>query len=97
MRVIFRFQDCLDVVQGGVLPLNETPIEAEKAEFREATKRDSKATFLIHQCVDMANFDKISAASNAKEAWEILDKCYSGSTKVRKMRLQFLRRQYELV
>ncbi|XP_019416922.1 PREDICTED: uncharacterized protein LOC109328099 [Lupinus angustifolius] len=66
-------------------------------EYREAKKRDCKAIFLIHQCLDRANYEKISAAYCSKEAWEILEKSYSGEVKVKKVRLQTLRRQYELL
>ncbi|XP_019465355.1 PREDICTED: uncharacterized protein LOC109363549 [Lupinus angustifolius] len=97
MKAIFGFQDCLDVVQQGVQELDENSTEAEKVEFRDAKKRDCKAIFLIHQCVDHVNFEKISAATSSKEAWEILNKCYSGGVKVKKVRLQMMRRQYELL
>ncbi|XP_019455195.1 PREDICTED: uncharacterized protein LOC109356326 [Lupinus angustifolius] len=97
MKAIFGFQECLDVVQVGVHQLSENSTEAQRLEHKEAMKRDCKAIFLIHQCVDRANFEKISAASSAKEAWETLDKCYSGGLKVKKVRLQMMRIQYELL
>ncbi|XP_019451905.1 PREDICTED: uncharacterized protein LOC109354003 [Lupinus angustifolius] len=97
MKAIFGFQECLDVVQVGVHELGENPTEAQRLEHKEAMKRDCKAIFLIHQCVNRANFEKISAAISAKEAWETLDKCYSGGLKVKKVRLQMMRRQYELL
>ncbi|XP_019425150.1 PREDICTED: uncharacterized protein LOC109334032 [Lupinus angustifolius] len=67
MKAIFGFQECLEVVQGGV-PL-----------------------------IDPSNFEKISAASSSKKAWDILEKCYAGGRKVKKVRLQMMRRQYELL
>ncbi|XP_019425145.1 PREDICTED: uncharacterized protein LOC109334028 [Lupinus angustifolius] len=97
MKAIFGFQECLDVVQVGVHELGENPTEAQRLEHKKAMKRDCKTIFLIHQCVDRANFEKISAASSAKEAWETLDKCYSRGLKVKKVRLQMMRRQYELL
>ncbi|XP_019438983.1 PREDICTED: uncharacterized protein LOC109344687 [Lupinus angustifolius] len=97
MKAIFGFQECLDVVQEGVQPIEDNSTEAQKLEFRDAKKGDCKAIFLIHQCVDRPNFEKISTASSSKEAWEILDKCYSGGIKVKKVRLQMMRRQYELL
>ncbi|XP_019434413.1 PREDICTED: uncharacterized protein LOC109341068 [Lupinus angustifolius] len=97
MKAIFGFQDCLDVVQQGVQELDENSTEEEKVELKEAKKRDCKAIFLIHQCVDHSNFERISAATSSKEAWQILDKCYSGGVKVKKVRLQMMRRQYELL
>ncbi|XP_019431764.1 PREDICTED: uncharacterized protein LOC109338869, partial [Lupinus angustifolius] len=92
MKAIFGFQECLDVVKGGMPTADENSVE-----YREANKRDCKAIFLIHQCVDRANFEKISAASSSKEAWEILEKNYSGGKKIKKVRLLTLKRQYELM
>lgn len=48
--------------------------------------------------MDNANFEKISGAKSANEAWDILQKSYGGAAKVKKpVRLQSLRRQYELL
>jgi len=70
--------------------------ESQIAEHKEAIRRDGKVLFLIHQCVVSNIFEKIQASSSAKEAWDILAKCYISGDKVRKVRLQSLRRQYEL-
>ncbi|XP_019433840.1 PREDICTED: uncharacterized protein LOC109340575 [Lupinus angustifolius] len=79
MEAIFGFQECLDVVKAGMPMVDENSVE-----YREANKRDCKAIFLIHQYVDRANFEKISAASCSKEAWEILEKNYTGGKRVKK-------------
>ncbi|RDX78420.1 hypothetical protein CR513_41316, partial [Mucuna pruriens] len=42
-------------------------------------------------------FNKISNASTSKEAWEILVKTYGDGEKNMKVKLQTLRRQYELL
>lgn len=60
-------------------------------------KKDCKALFLIHQCVNDANFEKIANATTLKEAWDILIKSYEGAEKIKKAKLQTLRRQYELL
>ncbi|PNX63334.1 F-box protein, partial [Trifolium pratense] len=65
--------------------------------FREIKKKDSKTLFLIHQCVDSSNFEKIAGAKTAKAAWDILSNAHGGGDKVKKVNLQSLRRQYELV
>ncbi|XP_019451740.1 PREDICTED: uncharacterized protein LOC109353833 [Lupinus angustifolius] len=44
-----------------------------------------------------SNFENISAAPSSKEAWEILEKNYSGGKKIKKVRLLTLKRQYELM
>ncbi|XP_019435024.1 PREDICTED: uncharacterized protein LOC109341542 [Lupinus angustifolius] len=78
-------------------PLGEDDTEIQISNFRECKKRDCKTLFLIHQCVDEANFEKISSAKTAKEAWENLEISYAGAEKVKKVKLQTLRREYELV
>lgn len=45
--------------------------------------------------MDSGNFEKISCAVTTKEAWDILDKVYAGAEKVKRVRLQSLRRDYE--
>lgn len=42
--------------------------KAQKVGYREAKKKDCKAQFILHQCVDAANFKKIAMPSTAKEA-----------------------------
>lgn len=42
-------------------------------------------------------FEKIQSSSSTKEARDILAKCYTRGDKVRKVKLQALRRQYELL
>jgi len=62
----------------------------------EATnkKKDCKAWCLLHRCMDTVNFDKISKVRKTKEAWDILQRVHVEKIKVR---LQYLRRQYELL
>ncbi|XP_057441663.1 uncharacterized protein LOC130733465 isoform X2 [Lotus japonicus] len=97
MKAIFGFQECLEVVESGFEEITESSSETQKSAHSEAKKKDCKATFLIHQCVDVANFEKISKAKSSKEACEILEKSHSGLAKVKKVRLQTMRRQYELL
>lgn len=95
MWVLFNYQEVLEIVNKGVpnLPANATDVQRQA--HKEARKKDCKALFLIHQCVDSNNFEKISSAETSKAAWDILQKCYAGAEKVKKVRLQTLRKQYE--
>ncbi|XP_057426461.1 uncharacterized protein LOC130719879 [Lotus japonicus] len=95
MKVLFGFQDVLDVIENGFQPLTQDMIEEQKTLHNEMKKKDCKAMFLIHQCVDDTHFEKIANASSAKEMWDIIQKVHSGSDKVKKVKLQTLRRQYE--
>ncbi|WVZ06543.1 hypothetical protein V8G54_019889 [Vigna mungo] len=60
-------------------------------------KRDDKALLIIHQCVDDAHFEKIQNANTVKEAWDILCRCHAGGEKIKKVRLQTSRKQYEML
>ncbi|KAK2359039.1 hypothetical protein QL285_096166 [Trifolium repens] len=97
MRVVFGFQDVWDLVQGGVEPVTESSTDAQKAIHKELKKKDYKALFIIHQCVNPDNFERVGDAQSAKEAWDNLEKAYGGATKVKKVRLQTHKRQYELL
>ncbi|CAJ2653926.1 unnamed protein product [Trifolium pratense] len=97
MNVIFTYQEVEEIISTGFEPLAANATEAQQTAFREVKKKDSKALFLIHQCVDSSNFEKISGARTAKAAWDILSNAHGGGDKVKKVKLQHLRRQYELL
>jgi len=59
--------------------------------------RDCKAMCLLHQCVDIHHFEKIAGAATSKEAWDILEKGNISANQLKKVRLQTMRRQYELM
>nr|KYP32045.1 Retrovirus-related Pol polyprotein from transposon TNT 1-94 [Cajanus cajan] len=97
MNAIFGFQEVSEVVHDGYQVVGDGATDAQKSIFKESKKKDCKALFLIHQCVDDANFEKISGAATAKEAWDSLEKSYEGAEKIKKVKLQTMRRQYELM
>ncbi|XP_022637950.1 uncharacterized protein LOC111241870 [Vigna radiata var. radiata] len=66
----------------------------QKVAFR---KKDNKALFILHQCVYDTYFKKIQYVVTAREAWNILLRCHARGEKIKKVRLQTLRRQYELL
>jgi ribosomal protein S4E len=47
--------------------------------------------------MDLTNFQKMENASSAKECWDILQRCHDGNDKLKSVRLQTLRRQFELL
>ncbi|PNX63953.1 F-box protein [Trifolium pratense] len=53
--------------------------------------------YVIQAAVGYANFDMISSAKSSKDAYDILVKCYEGGEKVKNVKLQALRRQYEVL
>ncbi|KAE8734772.1 hypothetical protein F3Y22_tig00000715pilonHSYRG00163 [Hibiscus syriacus] len=89
MKTLFKSQDLWDLVENGY-------IEADKeARLRDNKKNDSKALFFIQQAVHKTVFLKIAAANTVKEAWGILQTIFQGSSKVMKIKLQSLRRDFE--
>jgi hypothetical protein len=95
MRVLFGAQDVLDLVTEGYVPVAVNATEEERVAQRETRKRDQKALFFIHQCVDANVFEKIADSTTSKGAWDILVRCYGGDVSVKKVKLQSLRKQYE--
>lgn len=61
----------------------------------ESVKKDSRAMCFIQQGVSDTVFPKIAAAENAKEAWTNLSTSFEGNTRVKGMKLQGLRRDFE--
>ncbi|XP_019429606.1 PREDICTED: uncharacterized protein LOC109337148 [Lupinus angustifolius] len=97
MKALMGYQEVDEIVEQGVPPLVEGATEEQRKMHKEIKKKDCKAMFLLHQCVDEAHFEKISGAENSKEAWKILEACNQGAEQLKKVRLQTLRRQYELM
>ncbi|PNY00322.1 hypothetical protein L195_g023599, partial [Trifolium pratense] len=97
MNVIFIVQEVDEQVNTVLDPLPTNATAQQRTTFREAQKKDSKALFLIHQCVDAKMFEKIADFTTSKEAWDTLQKSYGGDAKVKKVKLQALKRQYELM
>ncbi|GAU36721.1 hypothetical protein TSUD_318190 [Trifolium subterraneum] len=97
MKVIFIVQEADEQVNTILDPLPANATEQQRTTFREAQKKDSKTLFLIHQCVDSKVFEKIADATTSKDAWGILQKSYGGDAKVKKVKLQALKRQFELL
>lgn len=97
MKVLFGYQDVLEVIKNGVTPLFQNVIEAKQATHKEEKKNDYKALFLIHQCIDGDNFEKVGDCDSSKQAWEILEKAYVGAHKEKMVRLQIHKQQIELI
>lgn len=76
---------------------SNNPTNAQKALYKETMKKDWKATFSLHQCVDESHFEKIAGVATLQEAWRILEECNDGAEKLKNVILQTMRRQYELM
>ena len=97
MKVIFRFQDVLEIVTDGVEELAANADDAARTQHKELKKKDVKGLFIIHQCVDSNIFEKIIEEETSKGVWDTLKKIYGGNEKLKGIKLQALRRQYEMM
>ncbi|KAL0425835.1 UNVERIFIED_CONTAM: hypothetical protein Sradi_1118300 [Sesamum radiatum] len=97
MKTYFQSQKLWEIVEEGVtLPEDSsTSSSAEKGKLENKKAKDSEALYYIQTTVADNIFPRISVATSAKEAWSILQKEYQGSAKVRIIKLQTLRRDFE--
>ncbi|KAK2361761.1 hypothetical protein QL285_086881 [Trifolium repens] len=95
MIVLFGAQDVLELVTEGYVPVAADATNAQKLAQKDTKKKDQRALFYIHQCVDENVFEKIADSETAKAAWDTLIRCYGGDASVKKVKLQSLRKQYE--
>jgi len=97
MRVLFDFHELCDVVESGVSALAANATEAQRVAYCDQKNKDNKALYLIHQGINDETFEHIEGVTTASEAWTILSTNYKGDDKIKRVRLQTLRRQYEML
>lgn len=66
MKIIFRFQDVVEIVCDGVPALEVNANDIQKVVYKAKRKKDGKALFLIHQCVDPNVFKNIIEEETSK-------------------------------
>jgi gag-polypeptide of LTR copia-type len=52
---------------------------------------------MMYQAVDESSFEKIASANTSKKVWETLEKAYKGADKVKQVRLQIFRGEFEIL
>lgn len=85
LKVLFESQDLWGIVENGI---NESANQ-------ESKKMDRKALFIIYQVVDEVIFERISSSTSSKEAWDMLYRTYRGEDRVKIVRLQTLRCEFD--
>ncbi|XP_073103322.1 uncharacterized protein [Elaeis guineensis] len=98
MRTFFLSHDLWELVESGYAEPNDGGVNLfahQRNELKENRKKDSKALLVIQQAVDESIFSRIVAATKSQKAWMILEKEYQGSDKVKIVKLQGLRRDFE--
>ena len=93
MKTLLFSQDLWDIVHKGytTYATGHTLTNVEKVQLKEDQKQDARALFLIQQGVAESIFSRIISATKSKEAWDLLQQEFQGSTKVQTVKLQTLR------
>lgn len=98
-KALFGSQDLWEIVSNGCIEPSseeETLYTAEqKTVLKDHRKKDKKALFLLYQGLEDDMFKKISEASTSKEVWDKLSTIFKGVDRVKKVRLQALRGEFE--
>ena len=76
----------------GIPALAANATDVQQAAHKDLKKKDSKGMFLMHQSVSNEIFEKNMHYESVKETWDALEKLYVGDGKLKKVRLQALRR-----
>lgn len=97
MEAILGFQEVDEIVKKGFKEPSKGDSKEMKKLYKENRQFDCKARFLLHQCISTAIFQKVSKVVTTKEVWDILQEGYGNSGKLKKIILQYLQRQYELL
>ncbi|XP_058776658.1 uncharacterized protein LOC131650979 [Vicia villosa] len=99
METYFSSQDIWDIVEEGfTVPADTSTLNAtQEKELKKNKQRNSKALFTLQQAVTDAIFPRIMGAKTAKDVWNTLKEEFQGSDKVRAVKLQSLRRDFELL
>jgi hypothetical protein len=71
--------------------------EAGKQVFKANRKKDNKVKTIIYQGLDEGIFEIIASEKTSKEIWEALQQKYIGADRIKKIRLQSLRGEFELL
>lgn len=58
-NVYFGYKYVLDVIKNGINPLVKGATDAQRTTHKKEKINDLKALYLIHQCVDDDNFEKV--------------------------------------
>ncbi|XP_074559994.1 uncharacterized protein LOC141816064 [Curcuma longa] len=72
MKALLGAHDIWEVVEKGYDEPNDESVlsSTQKDSLKDLKKRDKKALFLIYQALDDDDFEKISSATSAKQAWK---------------------------
>ncbi|XP_070019490.1 uncharacterized protein [Nicotiana sylvestris] len=98
MKVILGSHDVWEILDRGYAkPDNEEALpQNEKEVLAKTRKKDQQALMFNHQYLDDVMFEKVADATTSKKAWGILQNSLQGVDKVKKVKLQTLRADFEV-
>ena len=95
METLFTSLDVLDLIKIENAQPKIGPTAAESEELKKKRIVDAGVLGMIQRGVSFAIFPRIMRAKTAKEAWDILQQEFEGDSKVRTVKLQSLKRDFE--
>ncbi|XP_019265508.1 PREDICTED: uncharacterized protein LOC109243068 [Nicotiana attenuata] len=96
-KTVFRAQDLWELVRNGYNEPEEGAelTDADTRTLKETKRRDAKALAYIQQEMSEFIFPRIMRATTSNEGWEALREEFQGDTRVRNIKLQTLRCEFE--
>lgn len=97
MRTLLIGKGLWDIVEEGYSdPLDWTTMgEQAKTAKKLAQKNNYFALYHLQASMGTAIFPRIASCTSAKDAWEALKQGFQGSTQIKQVRLQTLKRDFE--
>jgi gag-polypeptide of LTR copia-type/Domain of unknown function (DUF4219) len=99
IKTLLGAQDVWDIVETGyVEPENVALLTVQQLKLSKEKKVADKSTlYILIQGVDEVGFEKVAEAITSKEARGILQTTYKGADRVKQIRLQTLRGEFEML
>ncbi|CAN6690018.1 unnamed protein product [Malus baccata var. baccata] len=98
-KALFGSQELWEVVSNGyVVPTTEqeaTYTANQRNTLKDLRKKDKKALYLLYQGLEDSTFEKVAEATTSKQVWDTLSTIYKGVDRVKKVRLQSFRADFE--
>jgi Domain of unknown function (DUF4219)/gag-polypeptide of LTR copia-type len=97
IKALLGAQDVWDIVETWYVEPEKpsTLTMPQMKALKEKRVADKTTLYILYQGVDEARFKKIAGATTFNEAWGILQTAYKGAKRVKKVRLQTLRGEFE--
>jgi gag-polypeptide of LTR copia-type/Domain of unknown function (DUF4219) len=99
IKALLGAQDVWDIIEIGYIePENIVLLTVQQLKLlKEKKVADKTALYILYQGVDEVRFEKVVEATTSKKVWEILQTAYKGADRVKQIRLQTLRCEFEML